>query len=221
MLANESVRPQLSVKMSPYIVLLLLWIGWCLLHSLLAARDITDRLKMRLGQWAPFHRIIYNAVAIVTLIPVVAYTLSIEGILIFGWQGAGRIFQGVLLAVSLFFLIGGAKVYDTSQFIGIRQIREEKTCNSISEDCRLNTSGILSVVRHPWYTAGMVLVWARDLDVAAILVNLVICVYFIIGAKLEERRLVAEFGAEYEAYQERVSMLVPIKWMWQHWAKGN
>ena len=47
-------------------------------------------------------------------------------------------------------------------------------------------------------------------EITIILVtNLVLTAYFVIGAILEERKLVAEFGEEYREYQKRVPMLVP------------
>jgi protein-S-isoprenylcysteine O-methyltransferase Ste14 len=47
----------------------------------------------------------------------------------------------------------------------------------------------------------------------ALLTSMVITGYFIIGAFLEERKLLAEFGEEYIGYQRRVSMLFPFKWV--------
>lgn len=67
------------------------------------------------------------------------------------------------------------------------------------------------MVRHPWYAGGILIVWGRNLDMAAILTNLVITGYFIIGAYLEERKLLVEFGEEYIDYQRQVSMLFPFK----------
>lgn len=37
--------------------------------------------------------------------------------------------------------------------------------------------------------------------------------YLVIGALLEERRLVAEFGDAYRRYQEKVSIGFPLKWL--------
>jgi len=48
---------------------------------------------------------------------------------------------------------------------------------------------------------------------AVILTSLVITGYFLIGAFLEERKMLAEFGEEYTGYQRRVSMLFPFKWV--------
>ncbi len=59
----------------------------------------------------------------------------------------------------------------------------------------------------------MMIVWARDLDVSAIVMNLIITVYFIIGTLLEERKLTIEFGEAYKVYQKRVSIFFPYQWL--------
>ena len=85
----------------------------------------------------------------------------------------------------------------------------------LTDDCSLvtrATSGVLAVVRHPWYSGGILIVWARSLDAAAVLTNLVVCGYVVVGAILEERKLKAQFGRQYADYQQRVSMFFPIKW---------
>jgi len=70
----------------------------------------------------------------------------------------------------------------------------------------------MSLTRHPWYLGAMALIWAGRLDAPGLLVNLVLTTYLIVGTLLEERKLVAQFGGAYREYQERVSMLLPIKW---------
>ena len=67
-------------------------------------------------------------------------------------------------------------------------------------------------IRHPWYTAVVLLLWAGDLDMAALVGNGVLTVYIVVGTLLEERKLVHEFGGAYRSYQGRVSMFVPLKW---------
>jgi protein-S-isoprenylcysteine O-methyltransferase Ste14 len=51
------------------------------------------------------------------------------------------------------------------------------------------------------------------LDVSAILVNVILTSYLIVGTYLEEKKLIGEFGEKYLAYQKRVSMLMPYKWL--------
>jgi protein-S-isoprenylcysteine O-methyltransferase Ste14 len=40
-----------------------------------------------------------------------------------------------------------------------------------------------------------------------------VSIYFVVGAIIEEKRLVLTFGDEYRRYKQRVSMLVPVKWI--------
>jgi protein-S-isoprenylcysteine O-methyltransferase Ste14 len=41
----------------------------------------------------------------------------------------------------------------------------------------------------------------------------VLSLYLVIGAFLEERKLLKEFGDDYRLYKNRVSMLFPWKWI--------
>ncbi len=77
----------------------------------------------------------------------------------------------------------------------------------------IDSSGVLGLVRHPWYTAVVLLLWAGDLDMAALVGSGVLTVYIVVGTLLEERKLVHEFGDAYRSYQGRVSMFVPLKWI--------
>ncbi len=39
-----------------------------------------------------------------------------------------------------------------------------------------------------------------------------ITLYFIIGAWLEEQKMMEDFGGEYQEYRHKVSMFIPFKW---------
>jgi len=69
------------------------------------------------------------------------------------------------------------------------------------------------VIRHPWYAGVVLLLWARDLDAAGLVVSGVLTAYVLVGTLLEERKLVHELGDVYRDYQKRVSMLVPLRWL--------
>jgi protein-S-isoprenylcysteine O-methyltransferase Ste14 len=150
---------------------------------------------------------------VVTLAPVLLYTFSLRGTPIFSWQGPWWLVQIALTVTALTFFVAGARHYDLFQFLGLRQLKDEKACSVLTDDCSLDTSGVLSLVRHPWYTGGILIIWARPLDTSAILTNLVLTGYFVVGTRLEEWKLTAQFGQEYADYQQRVSMFLPFKWM--------
>ena len=115
----------------------------------------------------------------------------------------------LLISIGLFLL--GGRHYDLKQFLGLKQIEGGKYDKGLTDSGELATSGILGVIRHPWYLGAILLIWARPLDLAAIHVNTVFTIYLIVGTFLEEKKLVLAYGEEYRDYQKRVSMLIPFK----------
>ncbi len=196
-----------------YIILASLVTAWCALHSAMISVSAKEYFTKRLGRTYRYYRLLYNGIAILTLAPVVVFAHSIRTQPFFSWDGYPRIVQIALLgtAALLFFL--GARHYDALQFLGLRQMREGTSDKVITESGKLDTSGILGIVRHPWYVAAMLLIWAGNIDVSALIVNAIFTVYLIIGTLLEERKLIREFGDEYRAYQKRVPMYLPWKWL--------
>jgi len=200
-----------------YALLALVWLVWCFCHSALISRRVTGYVKQRLGDRFRYYRLAYNGFSLVTLIPVVLYGYSVQGEPLFSWEGYWRVVQALLLAVSLFLFLAGSRHYDGLSFLGLRQLRDRSTCVGLTETCSLNTRGILGVIRHPWYAGGMVIIWARDLDVSAIVTNLILTAYFIVGTLLEERKLSIEFPEAYKEYQQKVSMFLPYQWLKSKW----
>jgi methanethiol S-methyltransferase len=196
-----------------YFLLILFWIIWCTLHSALICLPVTRWLHKRLPGGYRYYRIFYNLFAATSLLPVLVYTYSLRGTPVIGWHGTWMLVPVVLAAAALFLFMAGGRRYDVLQFLGLRQINKEETCSVLTDDCSLDTGGILAAVRHPWYGGGLLIVWARPLDPAAILNNLVVCSYFVVGAYLEERKLKIQFGSEYAEYQRHVSMFFPVKWI--------
>ena len=200
-----------------YALLALVWLVWCFCHSALISRRVTGYVNQRLGDRFRYYRLAYNGFSLVTLIPVVLYGYSVQGEPMFSWEGYWRAVQALVLAVSLFLFLAGSRHYDGLSFLGLRQLRDRSTCVGLTETCSLNTRGILGVIRHPWYAGGMTIIWARDLDVPAIVTNLILTGYFIVGTLLEERKLSIEFPEAYKEYQQKVSMFLPYQWLKSKW----
>lgn len=190
-----------------------LWIIWCCCHSLMIAPGVTGRLKQRLGDRFRFYRLFFNAFALATFLPLAAYSLAIDETPVIAWEGALAVVKYGLLSLSLFLFAAGARQYRLSTFLGLDRIRGAKSDPGLPARPAFATAGILAVIRHPWYAGGLLFIWARDLGLTALLVNLVFSVYLVAGAFLEERKLVKEFGDDYRRYQNRVSMFFPWKWI--------
>lgn len=194
-----------------YLILTLLWIIWCALHSVLISAGVTQFLRRRSPDFFRYYRLLYNLFALASLVTVAVYSRSLEGAPLVAWQGAWKAVPAVLGAGALLFFWAGARRYDFLQFLGLRQIRGEIGCGVLTTDCSLDTGGVLALVRHPWYAGALLAVWARPLNPAAILTNLVVCGYLLVGAWMEERKLMVQFGAAYTDYRRRVSMFFPFK----------
>lgn len=190
---------------------------WCFLHSALISTSCTGYLKEHLGERFRYYRLVYNGFALVTLIPVVLYADSIQSKALFSWEGYWGIVQIFLLCASLFLFLAGGRHYDGLGFLGLRQLRDHRSCVGLTETCGLNTKGILGVIRHPWYAGGIMVIWARDLDVSAIVTNVILTGYFIVGSFLEERKLSGQFPGTYREYQGKVSMFFPYHWLRTKW----
>jgi protein-S-isoprenylcysteine O-methyltransferase Ste14 len=196
-----------------YLFVAILWGLWCALHSTLIATYVTDYMRKKLGDWFQFYRVFYNAVSLVTLIPLVYYSNSIRQVPVFRWEGYLVIGRYLMIVTGISLFVAGGRHYSMSQLLGIHQIKTGRANQAVSGYGTLDTSGILSGIRHPWYTAGILLIWANDLSLSTLLINIVISAYFVIGTFLEERKLLLEFGGQYQEYQRNVSMFFPYKWL--------
>lgn len=198
-----------------YIVLALLWIAYCAVHSTLISTTFTDFLKRGLGDGFRFYRLFFNIFSAGTVVPLLMYSHSTHWStgLIFTWGGYRRIIQYGLISLGAVLAITGARHYDMFQFLGIRQILKGRSGGAMTESGQFDSSGVLGIVRHPWYLAALILLWPQDLNLTRFIINGVLSAYLLIGTLLEERKLVLEFGEKYEAYQRQVSMLIPLKWL--------
>jgi methanethiol S-methyltransferase len=197
----------------PYLLIALLWILWCALHSILIIKTVTDYARKKLGYQYRFYRLFFNTISLITLAPLLYYSVFHKGPLVFQWEGSLLIVKYLLLLTSIFLFVAGARHYNLSQFIGIHQIKTGLIDHTLSEFDTFDTSGILSVIRHPWYTGGILIIWSSDMYLSTLLNNIVVSIYFVVGSFLEERKLLLDFGDRYREYQKNVSMLIPYKWL--------
>ena len=196
-----------------YLILAILWITFCVLHSGLISITFTRFLQHKADNFYRYHRLFYNLFSAVTLIPVVIYSLSIKQEPFFVWDGYLLPVKYLLLFTGILCFVMGARRYSFGQFSGFAQIKESTNHNLINKSGKLSSRAILGVVRHPFYAGIFPLLWAGDLDVTALITNVILSIYVLIGTLLEERKLILEFGDDYRQYQQSVSMLFPVKWI--------
>jgi protein-S-isoprenylcysteine O-methyltransferase Ste14 len=186
------------------------WLGgWGLyyaLHSLLAASAI----KRRAAGWpwlARHYRLIYNLFALGGLLALALAHRALPAL-------AATPPSPLRSAAGALLLTGGAALglaalrrYDLGEFSGL-----EASGGLPAAPQRLLSTGLHAWVRHPLYTATLLGIAGllafspapRSLAWAALSIA-----YLYAGAKLEERKLEAQFGEAYRQYRARTPMLLP------------
>ncbi|KAF0163607.1 MAG: hypothetical protein FD157_2937 [Rhodocyclaceae bacterium] len=186
----------------------LAWLGYFVLHSVLAALSVKAWVAGRWPQFMRSYRIVFNVVSTVTLIPVLWLVYGVESDWLWQWRGAWAwLSNGVALAAILCLLVSG-RSYDMGEFLGLRQLSAQG--NDQPESFTVST--LHRFVRHPWYCIGLVLIWTRDMNGPLLVSALMITAYFVVGSKLEEGKLLAIYGETYRRYMGKVPGLIPLPW---------
>jgi len=189
--------------------LVLLWGGWCALHSLLITNAVRRWIERKGGAWHGLYRLGYIGVAVLTLVPVMWYTAALPQHVYAPPPLSVQVIRVLLLIYAMVLFVGGLRAYDLQAFLGLRQWHEYRQGRAVTPSV-LNTSGILAHLRHPWYSGGLALLWGLPgLSNVTLITRLILTVYLILGAFLEERKMHQLFGEAYQAYCRRTPMLIP------------
>jgi len=192
------------------VLLALAWAGYFAVHSALASLGLKRWVAQRWPAFMPAYRLCFNAVAVALLVPILGFGRSLHGAALWQWTGISEwIANGLALAAVVGF-VWSLRYYDGQEFLGLRQWRAEITTAEDQE--RFHLSPLHRFVRHPWYFLALVIVWTRDMDPAFLVTALAVTVYFIVGARFEERKLLAYHGDVYRRYMARVPGLFPLPW---------
>lgn len=188
--------------------LVLGWILYAALHSLLADLRVKAALTARVPGFAPWYRLTYNFVALLTALPLLWLMRAVPGSGLWAWHGAWAWLANGLAVAALFGAMQSSKAYAMNDFLGLGVLGGGK---AVERDV-FRLSPPHRFVRHPWYSFGLVIVWTRDMNAAMLVSALAITLYFVAGSWLEEQKLIAIHGDTYRRYRERVPGLLPLPW---------
>jgi protein-S-isoprenylcysteine O-methyltransferase Ste14 len=178
---------------------------WGMVHSWTASIGFKSKAQRVLGlSGTNWFRLLYNGFSFITFLPLLVMTAVFPDQFLYEipepWADVTLIFQ--LMAVVA--LIAGVIQTDLWSFVGLRQIFGG------AAETKMVTGGLYRFVRHPLYTAGLVFIWLTPvMTVNRLVLYLSLTVYIFIGAYFEERKLLREYGNEYEVYRSKTPMLVP------------
>jgi len=135
--------------------------------------------------WEPIGGVVWQTEGVVRT--------AVTGVYLFGWA--------LLLYVT--FLI------DHFDLFGLKQVWRTLTAREYRPP-QFYTPSLYKLVRHPLYIGWLTIFWAAPtMTVSHLMFALVTTAYILFAIRLEERDLVAAFGADYLAYRTRTPMLVP------------
>ncbi len=178
------------------------FILFALIHSLFS----TDTVKSLLcGHPAAlrYYRLGYNILALVSFAWVLTALPGSPAL--YALQGYPAVILSGTQALSLLLLCRCAAQTGLGEFTGIRQLLTGK-----ESPPQFTRSGGYGLVRHPQYTLAMIFLFAAPtVSRNHLLFTLLSGLYFVLGAYLEERRLLTTFGDDYLRYRREVPMFIP------------
>jgi len=176
------------------------WGAYFTVHSLLAGNAAKGWLATLSPVLARRYRLLYNAIALLTLLPVLILQGSLASEPVLSVPPLLRIALDLFALAAVLTFLWTLRYYDTRAFLGLPAAQPDS----------FTLSPLHRHVRHPWYFLALIIIWTRPLDPAWLVAAAAITTYLVIGSRLEDRKLMASFGEPYRRYRARVPGLWPI-----------
>jgi protein-S-isoprenylcysteine O-methyltransferase Ste14 len=179
------------------------------IHSLLASLGVRNWVHKQIGSpMSRLYRLFYNVFAVLSFLPVMVLVgvLPDRGIyqIQFPWLVFSLAGQGMAILV----LIYGLLQTGIWSFLGLQQLVKPNQHLDVRDE--LVVYGLYRWVRHPLYSAGLLFIWFTPLMTSNVLaLNLGLSMYILIGAVLEERKMIVKYGEAYRRYSRQTPMLIP------------
>lgn len=186
------------------------WVGYFALHSVLASLAVKRRVAAAHPDLMPLYRLGFNILALLLLLPILWLMVRNPGPMLWRWQGIGAWLANGLALAAVVGFVQSLKYYDSEEFLGLRQWKSRS--RRVEDQEHFHLSPFHRFVRHPWYFFALILIWTRDMSAATLLSSAMMSGYFIIGSRLEERKLLVYHGEVYRRYLLRVPGLMPLPW---------
>ncbi len=184
----------------------LLCLGFFLQHSVMIRRGVKDRITRRIP--AASYPALYSIASGVALIALILLWQPSERFL-FHLGGAARwVSVGVVLTAFVGFAWGVRSLRWFDPFG--RRALQASLRGAPPPELAFVAEGAYRFVRHPLYLFMLVLIWSTPrFTTDQLLFDVLWTAWIVVGTKLEERDLIADFGETYRRYQNSVPMLIP------------
>lgn len=182
-------------------------------HSGLAGLEPKRRLQALFSERLVegWYRIVYNILSVVTISPVLAMVAMLPDQVLYRLDMPWALVMRAVQAAGALGLVGALFFTDVFRFAGIAQVIAYFSGRPLPLPPEpLQEKGMYALVRHPLYFFSLLAIWPMPtMTLNTLLFNLGATAYFIIGSRVEERRLERIHGEAYRAYRQRVPWLIP------------
>ena len=177
-------------------------LAFAVIHSWLATSRCKDALYRR-GVGRKAYRMAYSLLAIVLTALWFGFVSLLPDAPLYHMEGGAKWLMIGLQLAGLGIVVMSFRAIDVSAFLGLSETAD-------APDPFVET-GIYRYIRHPMYTGVMLALFASPSQtVNSMNLFAVIALYFIIGARFEERRMLAVHPA-YADYMKRVPAFIPFR----------
>jgi len=170
-------------------------------HSLTASQSCKLWVYKH-GLQEPYYRLLYSIIGVfTTALWAWYYVHSLSDTALYQTDG---VLWWLLVALQVFggiIVLAAFQPIDGLVFLGLRK--------ASADTDPFIVRGIYRMIRHPMYAGAMLIVLAMpEQSYNGLIFAVMICVYFIVGSRFEERRMLAAHP-DYAAYQAQVSAFIP------------
>jgi len=190
-----------------HIILGLLWIVYCALHSLLAATSFKMKAQAFMKESYKYYRLFYTLFAFGGLVALLVLQLNTRTFQVFHATRTIELAGAFVTLSGLLIMAVCIKKY----FLSLSGIKSLVTDTAVQQNT-LVVTGIHRFIRHPLYLGTFLFIWGLWIvfPAASLLVsNSIITLYTLVAIRWEEEKLIAEFGNNYREYREKVPALLP------------
>ena len=196
----------------------LLCVMFFLQHSGMVRRSARERV----ARWvrAPYYAALYSIASAITLLAVILLWQPTDQFL-FRLRGPARWLSVCTAGLAIAGFAWGVRALRGFDPFGALPLKADLR-GAPTPPPTFVALGPYRYVRHPLYLFMLVLIWSTPrLSTDQLLFNVLWTVWIVVGAKLEERDLVADFGTTYHQYQLSVPMLIPSRRVFTRHARPN
>jgi methanethiol S-methyltransferase len=189
-------------------IILASFLVYGIIHSWLASLRVKAQAQRIFGSSTDrWFRIAYNIIALLSLLPILVLPIFIVDKVLYQIPFPLILLTTSIQVLAVFGILIGLRQTGILSFLGIRQLLS----SSHESSPKFVTGGLYRWVRHPLYTAGLLIIWPLPVMTCNLLALIIgMTIYIILGAILEERKLEREFGEAYLEYKRHTPMLIPF-----------